>query len=114
MIRILAFLLALTTAALAQEHKHGAEIITGDTGKFYEGWMRPDMPEYSCCNKNDCAPVSEVKRVGSQWAARRKSDGKWLVIPPEKVEENRDSPDGQSHMCSVGTTVLCFIAGAGG
>jgi hypothetical protein len=114
MTRTLALLLALTVPALAQEHHHPAETITGATGLFYETWMRPDMPSQSCCNRSDCATVSEVKRIGNRWQARRKSDGKWLTIPPEKVEEGRDSPDGQSHLCSVGTTVFCFIAGAGG
>ena len=113
MTRALAILLAFTSAALAQ-HQHPTEIITGATGRFYETWMRPDMPTVSCCNRMDCAVVSEVKRLGNRWEARRKSDGKWLVIPPEKVEERRDSPDGQSHMCSMGEAVYCFIAGAGG
>ena len=113
---ILAILAALfwISTALAQEHHHPNATYFGATAQFYETWMRPDMPTSSCCNRNDCAPVSEVKRVLGRWKARRASDGVWLDIPPEKVEERRDSPDGGSHLCSVGGTVLCFIAGTGG
>jgi len=115
MTRALAILLALTTAALAQEHRHPGETITGARAKFYETWMRPDMPTVSCCNKSDCDFATVVKRVGSQWKACRKVGDKeqCFIIPPEKVEENRDSPDGLGHLCTVGTTVICFHPGGG-
>lgn len=101
-------------AVQAQEHKHGDEVITGATGKFYENWMRPDQPLISCCNRLDCAPVGGVRHVNGRLQALRTKDNVWLTIPPEKIEQNRDSPDGQSHMCSMHTTVFCFIGGAGG
>lgn len=110
----LAFAGALGAApALGQDHQHPTETFDGATARFYETWMRPDQPMVSCCNKMDCAPVSEVKQVNGQWKARRVSDGVWLDIPPEKVEERRDSPDGRSHLCSIGSTILCFIVGSG-
>ena len=105
-------LLLLYPLAHAQ-HKHGDEVITGATGKFYETWMRPDMPTVSCCNRLDCAAVSGVRVVGGHYEAQRKSDGQWLRIPADKIEHNRDSPDGQSHMCSMGATVYCFLAAGG-
>lgn len=114
MLILIAWALSLVSRARAQEHQHPTETITGATGKFYETWTRPDAPAVSCCDRMDCAVVSEVRRVGDRWHARRKSDGQWLAIPPEKVEYNRDTPDGQSHMCSRGAAVFCFIAGAGG
>jgi hypothetical protein len=109
----LCLLLALLpSVAMAQEHYHPDETITGETARFYETWNRPDDPTVSCCNKMDCGVVSEVRLVGDRWEARRK-DGIWLRIPPEKIEQLRDSPDGRSHMCSRGSTVYCFKLGAG-
>jgi hypothetical protein len=98
----------------AQTHMHGHEAIPGAVWTFYETWMRPDQPGVSCCNRLDCAPVAEVRHINGRWSARRKSDGKWLSIPPEKVEHNRDSPDGRSHLCSMGEAVFCFVVGSGG
>ena len=81
--------------------------------RFYSDWMRPDNPKESCCNRRDCAPVTKVRKVGSRWEVQRESDGMWVVVPPEKVEQRRDSPDGRSHLCSRGMNVFCFVAGAG-
>lgn len=100
--------------AWAQEHRHGDQVITGATGKFYEGWMRPDQPNISCCNRMDCAPVGGVRHLNGKLQALRTKDGAWLTIPPEKIEQNRDSPDGLSHMCSMGAAVFCFLAASGG
>lgn len=112
MTRLLALLL-LTVPAAAQQHHHPTEGFEGATGRFYETWMRPDQPKVSCCNRMDCAPVSQVRQIAGRWQARRDIDGVWLDIPPEKIEEGRDSPDGRSHLCSIGSTVLCFIVGSG-
>lgn len=105
---------------LAQHHHHPKEHVSlHDT--FYKSWMRPDDRRYSCCDNRDCAPAAAVRyypyaepNLGGRWEAQRASDGKWLTIPREKVEYDRDSPDGRAHMCSMGETVFCFIAGAGG
>jgi hypothetical protein len=106
---------ALATMSLArgQEHRHPDTIYSGALGRFYETWTRPDMPNVSCCNYQDCAPVRHVRQVNGRWQAQRESDGLWLTIPPEKIEHNRDSPDGRSHLCSIGATVFCFIVGSG-
>jgi hypothetical protein len=114
MTRTIALLLALTVPAVGQEHHHPGETITGATALFYETWMRPDLPTQSCCNKSDCDVAVDVKRVRGQLWARKRNGGPMVSIPQEKIEEGRDSPDGQSHLCAVGTTALCFIAGAGG
>jgi hypothetical protein len=100
---------------MAEEHRHQHPDATyfGATAQFYEMWQMPDAPGVSCCSNQDCAPVSEVRNVGGRWEARRESDGAWLAIPPEKVEQLRDSPDGRSHMCSRGSAVFCFKLGAG-
>ncbi len=81
--------------------------------RFYSGWMRPDKPNESCCNLRDCAPAKSVRRIGNRWEAQRESDDAWVVVPSEKIEQRRDSPDGRSHLCSRGLNVFCFVAGSG-
>lgn len=120
MTRVILALLALATAAQAQEHRHPvADLEMHD--KFYSTWMRPDMPTQSCCNKADCYPT-EARMQGGRWQAKRREDGKWLSIPATKIEQNRDSPDGRNHLCApppdrervYDSGVICFIAGVGG
>ena len=57
------------------------------------------------------------------WMARKVSDSdkEFTPIPGPKVEHERDSPDGRSHLCGRrygftegGLTVFCFVPGAGG
>jgi len=100
------------TACSAEEDFHPAEHRQLHH-EFYSNWMRPDHPNQSCCNLQDCAPVSEIRKIGNRWEARRENDGAWLVIPPQKIEQQRDSPDGRSHLCSRDATVFCFVFGAG-
>jgi hypothetical protein len=87
--------------------------------KFYSRWYMPDDPAKSCCNKADCYPT-EVKYVDGKLFARRREDGKYIAIPPQKIEHNRDNPDGRNHLCapppsSVNPvdTVFCFALGGG-
>jgi hypothetical protein len=111
---LIIIMLLLTGAAMAQEHHHPGATIQGATGLFYETWMRPDAPNSSCCNRADCDVAVDVQVVGGQLRARKRSGGPLIYVPREKIEQNRDSPDGQSHLCAIGATPLCFIAGAGG
>ena len=60
--------------------------------KFYAKWHMPDNPSVSCCNEADCYPT-EIKYVDGDIYARRREDGKYIPVPPEKVERNRDNPD---------------------
>lgn len=84
--------------------------------KFYRTWMMPDAPQSSCCDDRDCYPT-EARKVGNRWEAKRREDGQWLVVPPEKIEQNRDNPDGRNHLCApppaYGDRVYCFIVGSG-
>lgn len=86
--------------------------------KFYKTWMMPDHPGISCCHDEDCKPAEAHMRNG-QWYARQEGDtGDFTPIPPQKVEQNRDTPDGRNHLCgrrySSQFSVFCFIAGSGG
>src|SRR5262245_21328681 len=88
--------------------------------RFYSTWFMPDDPTRSCCNKADCYPT-EIKIEGDNIFARRREDRKWLLIPPRKVERNRDNPDGRNHLCAPRPTatayppdtVFCFTLGGG-
>jgi hypothetical protein len=98
---------------------HHHEGMSPAVDRFYSTWFRPDLPDKSCCNKNDCYPTKAIFKDGQWWALRR-DDDKYLPIPWEKVERNRDSPDGRSHLCApvanhVGYVpdVFCFILGGG-
>jgi hypothetical protein len=84
--------------------------------KFYSTWQMPDNPTLSCCNNADCYPT-EIQYVDGKIYARRREDGKYILIPSQKVERNRDNPDGRNHLCapppalSPMDTVYCFALG---
>jgi len=50
------------------------------------------------------------------WIARKVGEGDWAYVPPWKIEYDRDSPDGRSHLCGRHfirngideLTVFCF------
>lgn len=105
------------SASRAQEHNHPPQDVELHE-KFYSTWMRPDQPNLSCCDKQDCYPA-EAHWHNGQWHAKRREDGKWIRVPPEKVEQVRDSPDGRNHVCmprpvhDMDERVYCFKAGSG-
>ena len=85
--------------------------------KFYSTWRMPDHPAIGCCNNADCY-ATEIKYVDGNIYAKRREDGKYIFVPPEKVEKNRDNPDGRNHLCaplpgrlSPSDTVFCFALG---
>ena len=107
-------------AAQDHHHHHPAGLETQLHEKFYSTWYMPDEPTKSCCNKADCYPT-EVKFHGGQWYARRREDGTFIPVPWNKVERNRDNPDGRNHVCAPPptatsyppNTVFCFSVGSG-
>ena len=116
-----AIALALSTlsiSASAQSHQHPpADAPLHE--RFYSTWMMPDDPTRSCCNKADCYPT-EIRMSGGQLYARRREDGKFLPVPPTKIERHRDNPDGRNHLCAPpphasypSDTVFCFALGGG-
>ncbi|WP_407179382.1 hypothetical protein [Bradyrhizobium sp. STM 3562] len=85
--------------------------------KFYSNWHMPDNPALSCCNDADCYPT-EIRYVDGKIYAKRREDGKYILIPAQKVERNRDNPDGRNHLCAPPPsaygqpdTVYCFALG---
>jgi hypothetical protein len=109
--------LGLTFAAEAQEHHHPPQDVQIHE-KFYSTWYMPDNPNKSCCNMQDCYPT-EIKYVDTTLFARRREDGQWIMVPPQKIERNRDNPDGRNHVCmpppnhSQEGSVFCFSLGSG-
>lgn len=103
----------------AQEHHH-PQRDQAIHEKFYSTWMMPDNRALSCCHEQDCAPA-ESKFENGQWLARKAGEqGDFTPIPAQKVERDRDSPDGRSHLCgksyggmSSGFYVYCFAPGNG-
>ena len=101
----------------AQTHHHHPPQDAAVHEKFYSTWYMPDNPRKSCCNKADCYPT-EIKLEGASIFAKRREDGKFILVPPQKVERNRDNPDGRNHLCAPPPsasyppdTVFCFALG---
>jgi hypothetical protein len=117
---ILVLVLTWGGAVMAQQttHRHPPQDIPAHE-KFYSTWYMPDNPKKSCCNKADCYPTV-IRYIGDRIEARRREDGAWLVIPPHKIEQRRDNPDGRNHLCAPPptasyppNTVFCFALGGG-
>jgi hypothetical protein len=85
--------------------------------KLYSTWHMPDNPAVSCSNNTDCYPT-DTEYVDGRLYAKRREDGKFILVPPQKVERNRDNPDGRNHLCAPppsltlpSDTVYCFALG---
>ena len=85
--------------------------------KFYSTWRMPDHPSIGCCNNADCY-LTEIKFIDGSIYAKRREGGKYIFVPPEKVEKNKDNPDGRNHLCApppnvfhAADTVFCFALG---
>ena len=115
-------LILASSSAIAQQHNHPPQD-QAIHERFYSTWMIPDNRAVPCCNNQDCSPA-ESKVEDGNWVARKVGGyGYWTVVPPAKIEHDRESPDGRSHLCSrrldrffkreVGDVVLCFIPGTG-
>ncbi|MCC7047211.1 MAG: hypothetical protein IT562_10900 [Alphaproteobacteria bacterium] len=102
--------------ARSQEvHTHHGRTTPNAVDRFYSTWMKPDRPNESCCNKQDC-DTAEVKQIAGIWWARRPTDKRWVMVPPEKIDQHRDSPDGGNHFCATKTddpAPYCLVIGSG-
>jgi len=118
LVLLVGLFVALIWPARAQEHRHPPQDIPLHE-KFYSTWYMPDSPTTSCCNKRDCYPTA-IKYSNGKLLAQRREDGAWIVVPPHKIERNRDNPDGRNHVCmpppnhSQAGSVFCFSLGTGG
>jgi hypothetical protein len=113
-------MIGLVVALADEPHKHRPQDLDIHY-KFYNTWKMPSNREISCCHEQDCAPAEARQLSNGQWEARQLGDtGNFTPIPPEKVEYDRDSPDGRNHLCGrrlgIGNDfyVYCFIAANGG
>jgi hypothetical protein len=109
---VVAILLLVVGASRSDEgHTHA-----GPVGRFYQTWKMPDNPNVSCCHDQDCSPAAS-KFENGHWSARRNDNEAWIDIPAKKIEQNRDTPDGRSHLCGRRSlsefTVFCFVRGGG-
>jgi hypothetical protein len=114
---LLALALAIHPVRAQEQHGHTHD---GAVGKFYQTWMMPDNRAISCCHKEDCSPA-ESKFENGHWMARKVgTKGEFSPVPEHKIERERDSPDGRSHLCgksysgfASGFQVYCFAPGNG-
>ncbi len=78
---------------------------------FYSGWMKPDKPAESCCNKQDCHEVKSRKLADGSYEVF--IEGEWVSIPKEKILDPlkpENKTPGGAHVCRrPGTTeIYCF------
>lgn len=112
---ILGFAMLLSCQRVkAQEHHHPPQDVELHL-RFYQYWKMPDDPKRSCCSSADCYPTDARFENGS-WYGKRREDGKWLRIPPQKIEQYLTMPTPHAHMCAPAPgnpyykpdTVFCF------
>jgi hypothetical protein len=106
----------------AQEHHGHPPQDIAIHEKFYSTWTMPSNRAVSCCHSEDCSPA-ESKFENGHWLARKVSepDSEFTQVPEERIEKERDSPDGRSHLCGRrygfnggnNLTVFCFAPGSG-
>jgi hypothetical protein len=113
---VVAGILAALFIGNVKAEDHGGHTHAGAVGKFYQNWMRPDNRNISCCHDKDCAPA-QSKMINGKWQARNSDSEPWVEVPESRVERERDSPDGRSHLCKAGTIgsvlVYCFLPANG-
>lgn len=121
MLKVALALFFIASPAFAQDHSgHRAQDVETHI-RFYNSWMMPDNRGVSCCHDKDCRPA-EVRNINGRLHARQEGDeGDFTLIPPAKIEQDRDSPDGRNHLCGSRYgfnggqfSVFCFVFGNAG
>ncbi|PVE20322.1 hypothetical protein DC522_33000 [Microvirga sp. KLBC 81] len=111
--------------ARAEEgHSDEHQMAHGTYHHLYNGIMRPDVKNSSCCSEQDCAPTeAKWDSVRKRWTALKY--GQWVNIPPSKIVPRDQVPDGlgaEPHLCAPPPSssafgkdeVFCFIEPNGG
>lgn len=118
-ILIAAGLVLIIMPARGQEHHGHPPQDQAIHDKFYKTWNMPDNRAISCCHDEDCFP-SQSKFENGSWYARKSDDEAWVQVPDRKIERDRDSPDGRSHLCgrrygfgNNDFSVFCFLPASG-
>ncbi|WP_262271484.1 hypothetical protein [Microvirga yunnanensis] len=109
----------------AQEgHSPEHQMAHGAYHQLYDGIMRPDAKNASCCSNQDCAPTeAKWDSVRKRWTALK--SGQWVDIPANKIVPREQVPDGlsaEAHLCAPPPSwsayspdeVFCFIEPGGG
>lgn len=120
----LAFITALPSLAWSEDDPlHIGHTHEGAVGKFYQTWNTPPNRTMSCCNKEDCRPILEMKRAGVHGATWQVllnvGDGRlqWYPVYDDVWEDAqtdpRESPDGRGHACVYYGEVRCAVRAAG-
>jgi hypothetical protein len=113
-------LLFIFTPIAAQEiHHHEGESAAVD--RFYSTWRQPaygNPRTIGCCDRTDCY-ATQAKFEDGLWRAKHRETGRWIIVPPHKVEHDqidpRESLDGRSHLCANPFGIVyCFVAGSSG
>lgn len=86
---------------------------------WYSQLKRPDLPNQSCCNNQDCRPTQARQLADGTWEALK--DNRWVKIPNDKINRE-ESYDTSAHLCAPlpswtsydADFVFCFVKpGAG-
>jgi hypothetical protein len=111
-------------AGAAEELSHEHRMAHRAYHHLYNGIMRPDIRNSSCCNNQDCAPTEARWDSGrKRWTALKY--GEWVDIPRSKIVPRDQVPDGlgvEPHLCAPPRSwsaygrdeVFCFIEPGGG
>jgi len=75
----------------------------------YHDWKIPGTTT-SCCNDKDCGPTRARAGLDGLWEVWH--EGRWIAVQPKAILPF-PSPDGRSHACIIGATVLCFVPAPG-
>lgn len=110
---VIAILFVLVVGKAKAQHQHTPEHMQAHDKlhKWYEKLMRPDVPNVSCCSKQDCSPA-DAKFIDGRWWVKK--NGKLIIVPLEKINKD-ESFDTQAHLCAYPTTdpadesILCFV-----
>jgi hypothetical protein len=121
---VIAALFYSLPARAEEGHSHEHQMTHGTYHHLYNGIMRPDVKNSSCCSEQDCAPTeARWDSVRKRWTALKY--GQWVDIPPSKIVPRDQVPDGlgaEPHLCAPPPSrstfgkdeVFCFIEPDGG